>query len=155
MRSVFLSALIFCAVAAQADAERLLIGHWAGFGDDLENPYVFDTVHCASGQLAVAISRDEQDTQIYFGTWQADGATVSHDFESRVTYESQNFEVVLIEMLEVLNLYHFVELTERRMIYEWRGRSTRRFEAQKTTTGSGISTKDLTNLACNRPPSLS
>ncbi|MGC1430489.1 MAG: hypothetical protein WA822_18025 [Albidovulum sp.] len=163
VRLTFLAALINCALVLTAKsedlsrilAEKLLAGHWIGEGEDSKGPYFFHTINCTNGRFAVAVVREKQDTFIYFGHWRTDGTTITHDSEKNGLFEPMSLDVISIETDRFSNRYHIVELTEAVMVYEWRGESTRRFEAKRAGGSSGVSREKLSHIACDTQPSIS
>jgi len=161
--SALWSILVICLLAVEVKSEeissssmsKLLTGYWVGQGDTTENPYIFHTVNCANGRVATAVIREGQDIFIYFGSWETDGASITHDVETSGTFDPESLDVLSMKDEQFSNHYHIIELTEALMIYEWRGQTTRRFEAQRADPNSGISNEGLNRLACDEQPSLS
>ena len=134
--------------------DDVLVGHWVGGGDTLEAPYTFHNVNCESGRFATAIRRADRDVYVYFGEWETDGATIVYDAEKSGFFDRETLSLISVADEDFLNVYHLVEVTEARMLYEWRGEVTRRFEAQKTNRNTDES-RWLRRLACESPPPVS
>lgn len=155
MRSI-IWALILCMIAASAApdtasrdyAEKHLLGHWVGDGDNSDNPYKFQVLHCANGRFGLAIKRQDESFTLYFGSWQTDGETVVQMSEISSTVEPHTFEVSTTISDVFSNIYHIVELTDDRFVYEWRDETTRRFEAEKLRGISDDLSDKLHRLAC-------
>lgn len=136
-------------------AGEMLTGHWVGQGDDTENPYIFHSVNCANGRFATAVIREGQDSFIYFGFWETDGLTIVHEAEKSGTFDPETLVPHSMKDEHFSNRYHLVELTESLMVYEWRGQTTRRFEARRPDQNWEFSLQGLDRLACDETPSLS
>ncbi|MEO9514970.1 MAG: hypothetical protein ABJH45_08335 [Paracoccaceae bacterium] len=163
LNSTVASMCIICLLAVEVKSEeissniasKMLAGHWIGQVDDSENPYTFHNVNCTNGRFATAVIRDGSDIAIYFGSWETDGATITHDAKRSGTFDPESLDVLSLKDEHFSNRYHIVELTEALMFYEWRGQITRRFEARRTGLSSGVFRERLNRLACDDPPSIS
>ncbi|MBO9464946.1 hypothetical protein J7443_06885 [Tropicibacter sp. R15_0] len=163
INAVLSPGLIVVLLAGEASAderpralvEKLLSGHWVGQVDNTAKPYIFHTLNCTNGQFATAVLRDQQDAFIYFGSWDTDGETITHRAESSGIFDPVSLETLSRKQESFTNRYHLVELTETKMIYEWRDDNTLSFEAERTTLESGVSRAGLERLACGRPLPLS
>lgn len=161
VRLALMAMIINCATAANSEelsgiaAQKLLTGHWVGEGSNAKGPYVFHAINCVNGRFAVAVERSEENTLIYFGHWRTDGATMTHVSEKSGLFDPESLDLLSMDVDRFSNRYHIVEITESLMIYEWRGESTRRFEAERSAEISGGWNEKLNQLACDIQPSLS
>ena len=163
MKWLFAGVIFLCSLSSwgfsqplpQPDAKWMLTQYWIGQSEDSKGTYEFHTLNCLNDRFAVALMREDQDTEIFFGAWSTDGATFTHDTELKGVFDLDAFDMLSIGSVDFQNSYHIVELTDDRTVYEWRGKSsTRRFEARAVKQVSTKTQLFLLRVACEVSPAI-
>ena len=138
-----------------SDVRWMLTQYWIGESQDSKGAYEYHSVHCPNDRYALAVIRNDQNTEIFFGAWSTDGTTFKHVNELKGVFDLDGFDMLSIGVIKFEDTYHIVELTDDRTVYEWRGETrTRRFEARAVKQVSTKQQLAILRVACEVSPAI-